>query len=318
MPEEELELETVSCNLCGRPESETLYDLPDRLLFRHEVRAHLVCCRQCGLIYQNPRPVLQVMARYYPAEYDLYAPEPDGAKTSWLLRQAYRYGMEKRRRFVTAHKRAGRLLDVGCATGLFLRTMQSLPGWEVYGVEISPHAAGIARGTYHLNVTEGTLESSHYSEDFFDVVTMWDVFEHLHDPAQSLKEIFRILRPDGILVLRVPNGGGWDARLFRSYWAGLEPPRHLYVFTSQTLQAVLERNRFEVIRRTTMSGAYTTFLLSLKFWLRDRLGARADQVVNMFYHPFWRLAAAPIFTLTSLGLRGPLLVVTARKKASYA
>jgi len=308
-------MEQVICNLCGSSETETLYDLPDRLLFRNDVRVHLVRCCQCGLIYQNPRPVLQAMAKHYPAEYELYAPEPDGEKTSWLLRQAYRYGMEKRRRFVTAHKHTGRLLDVGCATGLFLRAMQSAPGWELYGVDISPHAVRIARETYHLNVMEGTLEAPHFSDSFFDVVTMWDVFEHLHDPARSLQEIFRILRPDGVLVLRVPNGGGWDAQVFRSYWAGLEPPRHLYVFTPRTLQAVLERNRFEVIRRTTLSGAYTTFLLSLKFWLRDGLGARADRLVDMFYHPFWRLVTAPIFSLTSLGLRGPQLVVTARKKA---
>lgn len=306
-------METVVCNLCGSAEADLRFDVPDRLFERFQVRARLVQCRRCGLIYQNPRPTLDEMGAHYLPDYELYAPEPEAVALSPWLRWAYDYGMAKRRSFVTRHQPRGRLLDVGCATGTFLRGVRAAGDWEVLGVETSPAAAQIARERHGLDVRIGTVEAASFPDQAFDAVTLWDVLEHLHDPAASLLEIRRILRPGGVLVVRVPNGASRDAGWFGQYWAGLEPPRHLYVFTPQTLGRLLTQRGFQILERSSASAAYPTFLLSLRFYLREHGGRVAQRLLPLLYHPVMRVASAPLFYLASLGLRGPQLVVAARK-----
>jgi len=310
-------MEHTVCNLCGNTNAAPIiYDLPDFLLHRNEVSATFVKCVSCGLVYQNPRPTFAEMATHYPPDYESYAPEPDAENSSWLLRQAIRYGVAKRGRYVTRYKHAGRLLDVGCATGIFLQGIRNCGNWEPYGVEINEHVAHIAQ-EHGLDVRLGTLEQAGFADGFFDVVTLWDVLEHLHDPAGSLREIYRILKSDGLLVIRVPNASSWDSRLFGRYWAGLDSPRHLYVFTPVTLDALLAANHFQSIARSSQIGAYPTFLLSLRFWsgARDEPSTARDFLIKFLYHPVMRLLSAPLFYLGGLGLRGPLVVATAAKRA---
>lgn len=308
-------METVTCNLCHSAESDPLYCLPDLLLGRSEVQTTLVKCRQCGLVYQNPRPTLEEIGAHYPPEYESYDPEPAGRNASWLMEKAIAYGIQKRCRFVTRHKAAGRLLDIGCASGVFLRGMQRQPGWRVQGVEVSPYAAQIAREQYGLEVFTGTLEEADFPEDTFDAVTLWDVLEHLHNPAASLDTIQRILKPDGILVFRVPHGGSPDARLFGRYWAGLDAPRHLYVFDEPSLRRLLAQAGFAVRSLSSRSGSYPTFVLSVRFWMAARGWSAAAQQrgARLLTHPFARLLSAPLFFLTSQTVGGPLLTVTAEK-----
>ena len=310
-------MEHTVCNLCGSTNAAPVVnDLPDFLLHRNGVSTALVKCTECGLVYQNPRPTFVEMVAHYPSDYESYAPEPDVENSSWLLRQAIRYGVAKRCRYVTRYKRTGRLLDVGCATGIFLQGIRNSGNWEPYGVEINEHVVHIAQ-EHRLDVRLGTLEQAGFADEFFDVVTLWDVLEHLHDPAGSLREIYRILKPDGILVIRVPNASSWDSRLFGRYWAGLDSPRHLYVFTPLTLDALLAANHFQSIARSSQIGGYPTFLLSLRFWsgARDKPSKARDFLIKFLYHPFMRLLSAPLFYLGGIGLRGPLIVTTATKRA---
>lgn len=306
-------METTVCNLCGADDAREFYTVPDLLLDRPTVAARLVQCNQCGLVYQNPRPTLAEIGQHYPPEYEPYA-DPSGGKQSWLTRQAIAYGMAKRRRFVTRHKRAGRLLDVGCATGTFLRSMQEHGPWDVYGVELSEEVARQAREQYGLHVFTGTLEQAAFPERSFDAVTMWDVLEHLHDPLGSLREVRRILDPDGILLIRVPNLASWDARLFGPNWAGLDAPRHLYVFTPDTLSAMLKRAGFHVLEHSGGIGSYVTFALSVRFWMRARGLSPQTQarVTQLLYSPAARLLSGPLFFVSSATLRGPLLVTIAQ------
>ncbi len=308
-------MEQVACNLCKSRESLPLWTLPDLALGRHDVRATFVQCAMCGLIYQNPRPALAEMAAHYPPEYELYAPAPEGGKSSWLLRRAIGYGMAKRSRFVTRHKTSGRLLDLGCASGVFLREMQKNSNWQVTGVEINADAAQTARERYGLDVQVGTLEQVAFPEEHFDVVTLWDVLEHLHDPAATLREINRILKPGGIVVLRVPNRSSWDARIFGRYWAGWEPPRHLYVFTPETLTLLLRHAGFYAKEWSSGTGAYVTFLFSLRLWSKAQPHPSVirDHAIAILYHPVLRLLTAPLFYLYTIGLHGPQMVTTALK-----
>jgi SAM-dependent methyltransferase len=255
------------------------------------------------------------MGEHYPPEYDSYHPQAGDGRSPWLLRKAVEYGIQKRVRFVTRHATGGRLLDIGCATGLFLHGFSKHPAWTPFGVELNSHAAQEARDRYGLDVITGTLEEARYPDGHFSAVTLWDVLEHLHDPAGSLQEIHRILAPGGILVLRVPNHASWDRRIFGKLWAGLDSPRHLFVFDPKTIKQLLKRTNFDILELSGKIGSYPTFVLSVRFWLvgNGTHPERRSRIMKVLYHPAARLVSAPFFYLSSLGLRSPLMVVTAAK-----
>lgn len=311
-------MESVICNFCGSAQTAPFGVVPDLLLERLNVKATLVRCRQCGLVYQNPRPTLAEMGEHYPPEYEPYVDHAAQPKRNWLLQKAIQHGTNKRCRFVTRHKPSGRLLDIGCAMGGFLLGMRDLGGWTVAGVEVNHAVAAAARQRHGLEVFAGTLDEAAYPAASFDAVTLWDVLEHLHDPGQTLTEIHHVLQDEGIVVIRVPNLASWDATLFGTAWAGLDAPRHLYIFTPESLTALLEKAGFQVLEHSCAIGSYMTFVLSIRFWLTARgVSVKTkDRISKLLYHPLARLISAPLFYLVSLTRRGPLLVTVARKVGS--
>lgn len=263
-------METVVCDLCGANDTEAVFVERDRL---HHIDGtfYLVRCRQCGLMYLNPRPTLEEMRRYYPNDYHAYNVVFDG-RLPFTTRLEYQYGINKRCRAVIARAglKYGRILDIGCATGTFLDAMRRR-GWDTYGVEINAEAANYAREHLGLKVFVGTLIDAHYPDSFFDVVTMWNVLEHLHHPQATLFEISRIIRKKGTLVISLPNPDCIEAKIFGRYWAGLDAPRHLYIYSRHTLQRALALAGFVVREIVSFMGHYHVLTLSLRFWLDDKV-----------------------------------------------
>ena len=159
-------MESIACALCGCDRYTEIAIVPDLLLDRPAVTARLVRCAACGLVYQSPRPTLEEIGQHYPSAYEPHADR----RPSGLMRRAHAYGMRKRCRYVTDHLRSGRLLDVGCATGLFLVAMRQTGAWEVAGVDLSEDAARVARERYGLDVFTGTLEEAAYPDASFDAI----------------------------------------------------------------------------------------------------------------------------------------------------
>jgi SAM-dependent methyltransferase len=242
--------------------------LPDALLGLPGIFTLVQCC-SCGLLYQNPRPVEDTIAFYYPPEYDPFVPPP-WSNPNRVQQLLHLYGLKKRWAFVERHapQRAGkrRILDVGCATGLFLAAGSAQ--WQKVGVELTASAADLARQQFGLHVYQGTLEQAPLVGQQFDVITMWDVLEHLHDPHMALLRVRELLQPGGVFVARVPSLAAWDARLWGRYWAGLDQPRHMFVPDETTLTALLERAGFRVVALQCLGGTYSVLVLSWRFWLR--------------------------------------------------
>ncbi len=307
-------MEKVRCNLCDSDKFTEVYTLQDYLLERPNILTTLVQCDNCGLIYQNPRPSAVEMDQHYPDEYEPYENLGESKKT-WLLRKAIEYGLAKRAKFVTKHRKTGRLLDVGCATGEFLSAMRLQEDWELYGVEPNARVASIASHNTGANVFIGTLEQAQFAKDYFDVVTMWDVLEHVYNPQKTLDEIFRILKPDGLLIIRVPNGSSFQAKIFGKFWAGLDAPRHLYVFSLKTLSTMLSRSGFEIVDSSFNSASYLILVLSFRFWMVDRGIKKTiqERVLKILNHPISRLISAPWFYIAGFFVRGPSMIVTARR-----
>jgi 2-polyprenyl-3-methyl-5-hydroxy-6-metoxy-1,4-benzoquinol methylase len=131
----------------------------------------------------------------------------------------------------------GRLLDVGCGSGEWLSVMKNL-GWEVEGLDFDENAVRVARQT-GLNVHCGALEDQRFPDGSFDAVTLNHVIEHVPDPVKTLKECARILKKGGKLVLATPNSASLSHRLFKNDWRGLEPPRHLHIFSPSSMRRAL-------------------------------------------------------------------------------
>ncbi len=307
-------METVICNLCGSSHSSILFEIGDFWLERvHECFTY-VRCNKCGLVYQNPRPNSIEIVAYYPQEYEVFQSNRH-AKYRFLLN----YGMHRRSRFITRHKSFGKLLDVGCANGSFLHWMKQYDYWDLYGIEPNQESAESAR-KHGIQVATGTLEQVAYPPAFFDVLTLWDVVEHLHDPLNTLRELNRIIKPDGVLVMRFPNLDSLDARLFGKYWAGFDAPRHLYVFDNHSMEEMLRLAGFSIFEKSTQVGGYLNFVKSIRFALTGNKISSTIRtpIIRLLSSLPVRIAFSPLFFLKDSGLRGSELIIVAKREVELA
>jgi 2-polyprenyl-3-methyl-5-hydroxy-6-metoxy-1,4-benzoquinol methylase len=129
-------------------------------------------------------------------------------------------------------------LEIGCGSGAFLDGMQQL-GWQVEGIDTDPQAIEIARSNYSLNLRKGSLSEQRFPNATFDAVVMCHVFEHVPDPRALLSECRRILAPGGTLVITTPNILSLGHRRFQSAWVHLDPPRHLHIFSLDSLRSIV-------------------------------------------------------------------------------
>jgi SAM-dependent methyltransferase len=156
---------------------------------------------------------------------------------------------------VRRFKVSGALLDIGCNSGAFLAAIKN-DGWKLSGIEIDPEVADRARSRTGAVVFPGDALSASFPAESFDAVTCFHVLEHQHHPFELMATVWRWLRPGGIFYVVVPNIDSWEARLFRSYWYGLEAPRHLYHFSVDSLRRCGVQAGFQVEELRTRSDCH--------------------------------------------------------------
>ncbi|MBI3097391.1 MAG: class I SAM-dependent methyltransferase [Planctomycetes bacterium] len=202
-----------------------------------------VRCQECSLVYLFPRPTPSELAGLYEQGY-LDEFKGDGRVDLARLANARVAANGERVAFVNGLRKPGRLLEVGCAAGYFLEAARR-QGWDGSGIETSPAAARFARETYGLAVTEEPIEEAGLREESFDVVALLHSLEHLPDPARTLREVGRVLRPGGLVYIEAPNLATPDAALRRaSRDRVLLAPFHLFAFTPLTLTRFLTQAGF--------------------------------------------------------------------------
>lgn len=306
-------MEAVSCNLCGSDRSERLWEGRD-WGYGGPGQFTMVRCTECGLIFLNPRPEADEMAIYYPDDYEPYQ-RTRSAMRSRLGDALQRLKLGSRLRIIRNLRAGGDLLDIGCGSGGFLREMARLDGWRAKGVEINRRAVDFGREQLGLDVRHGQVMDARFPDGSFDVVTMWDVLEHVRDPRRTLDEIRRILRPGGLLVCSTPHAGSLDARLFGRYWIGYDFPRHLYVFSPSTLGPLLAKAGLRPERFFWFYGRYTTFALSVSLWINAHTAHPAWQRRwrSWLLFPLFRYVSLPYFWLLDRLQVGAIFAVCARK-----
>jgi 2-polyprenyl-3-methyl-5-hydroxy-6-metoxy-1,4-benzoquinol methylase len=259
----------VSCNLCGENDWDVRFQSTlnsDTKLAVDAVRctytgyghhAQIVQCRACGHVYANPRwSAAEIIAAYQNVEDPIYAHERAGRELTF---RKHLDALE--RRLGPARDRS--LLDVGAYIGVFVEVALA-SGWNAHGLEPSEWAVAAAseRG---LPVQAGTLGDLEREQQLFDVVTMWDVIEHMDDPSQELAQAYNVLKPGGAIVVHTMDIDSLTARLMGKRWPWLMD-MHVQYFSQQTLARMLENNGFDVIG----SGAQGRYLRL--GYLASRLG----------------------------------------------
>lgn len=307
-----MNLEHIVCDLCHADDSRVLFEGRDRL---HNLPGvfRVVQCRQCGLVYLDPRPTKDEIGAYYPQSYEPHVVD-ESLRKSWLLRMDYEYGLGKRRRAIERFVNRGRVLDVGCGSGSFLAYMRK-HGWQVQGLDISPYAVDYAQNALGLDVVQGELPDLQYEDRIFELITMWNVFEHLYNPAATLRECRRLLKPRGLLAIAVPNLSGLGAKIFGPAWVGYDVPRHLYTYSPETLRAMLQNNGFRLHKIEFLFGSHQAYAHSLAFALQhpvDGLTAWEKKIIKIVRGRFLRLLTVlPFWLVGALG-RGEIMTAFCR------
>jgi SAM-dependent methyltransferase len=184
-------------------------------------------CGKCKAYFLSPNPTPRQLSEAYDDSYYGSQQEKFGGLTERAL-DLFR----KRRAFLISQyiPARGNLLDIGCGNGRFLKYTRGFGDFNLYGTEMPGRSANRAASHPEITLKLGRLEKDDFPEDFFDAVTLFHVFEHLSEPAATLDNIRRILKPSGVLVISFPNIASFQARLFKGRWLHLDPPRHLFFF----------------------------------------------------------------------------------------
>ncbi len=212
----------VNCNLCGADDASP---------WMTGAAGSAVICNKCGLIYVNPRPPLEEVHEVYDEAYADNFISRSPAK----LRRAARIlkGISERK------QPPGAFLDIGCNAGFIIKTAADL-GWSAVGVEPSAAAARHARETFGLDVRNCFLEQAGFADRQFDVITTFNVIEHDENPLGHFKEIRRIMKDDGLLLIWTPNASHIQARLNPKKYFMLDHVEHLYYFHRKTMYEMLK------------------------------------------------------------------------------
>lgn len=264
----DMQLQTIGCDLCGEGHSFTVTATRDH---EHGVDGvfNVVRCEGCGLHYLNPRPTPDAIGQCYPGDYYAYSggshvtfgPDLKGRLKKLIRRHRLLSGLAGMigplRHLATDSAiaddipgwvRPGNVLDVGCGSGAFLDAMRE-SGWTTFGIEPGETAAGLARKKGHQIVCQSVTDplDAALAGRLFDIVLMSHSLEHVHSPTQALANLRSLLKPEiGHLIIEVPN-----LESLLTYWFGelglaFDTPRHLYMFSPQTLSKLLVKTGFEV------------------------------------------------------------------------
>lgn len=237
--EKETALGNCSCNLCEQDSASVLFVKKGFTLVR---------CAHCDLVFVGNPPAKAELAKLYSFESGYHVcfrnDSKDCEKNFAIARRHYQ--------FMKTYKSKGRLLDIGCSAGFFLKVARDY-GWETCGLEISKDTATIAQQRYGLRVIINTLDESTFVQNSFDVVTLWDVLEHVDNPKKMLSVVNRILKDDGLILISTPNIDGLFPQLsykvarIMKHWPHPEPPRHLFQFSRRTLHRLLALTGFTLV-----------------------------------------------------------------------
>lgn len=246
-----------SCPVCSASETKLFIECKDYTVSQETFK--IVECVKCGFKFTNPRPEESRLGDYYKSEEYISHSNTKKGFINSAYQSVRRYTLLKKLQLISKFYKTGKLLDIGCGTGEFLKTFKDAK-WDVMGVEPSGDAREMAIENYGLNVGEEAALKELSSESF-DVITMWHVLEHVPHLNERIEDLKRLLKPKGIIVVAVPNCSSLDAKKYGAHWAAYDVPRHLYHFTPKDIEALFRKHELTVFRILPM--VFDSFYVSM-------------------------------------------------------
>jgi 2-polyprenyl-3-methyl-5-hydroxy-6-metoxy-1,4-benzoquinol methylase len=220
------------------------YLIPGKQWGRH------VKCKDCHLVYMNPIEKVSKTNEYYHNARNTHAP---------TIRDSYLRTAKSQVNLVKKHANGTNLLDIGCAQGFFLFSALQA-GYKVKGIEISQDAAEYAKTEFGLDVAAKAFEELQFPGNHYDVVTLWQVLEHVPYPLDILREVRRILKPGGLLAVSTPNITGLPSKLLRTKWWDIKR-LHINQFSTRTLVDILRNAEFKSVSPASYKGFISLSIL---------------------------------------------------------
>jgi 2-polyprenyl-3-methyl-5-hydroxy-6-metoxy-1,4-benzoquinol methylase len=302
----------VLCPTCGGGRCALYLTAPDRFHGRKQLY-NLLRCSSCHTVWLDQPPVPTEMGAHYTEDYHraiMLAGEGSAAE---------RWKDQVKR--IARYKSGGQLLDVGCSSGGFLSTMVG-PAWHLHGIEMEESTAQRARANCGAEVFVGDALAAPYPPNSFDVVTCFDVLEHVYSPREFLTKIYEWLKPGGIYYAMSPNIASWEARCFGTHWFGLELPRHITHFSPRSLRYLLSEVGFEEVSLQTPAVSYyvrsadyvrCSLLQKLGFHPAPQAKAQPPGLARKAVRKAFRMATSPLVQGAALAGAGPCLEAVFRK-----
>jgi SAM-dependent methyltransferase len=266
---DEFPLVRVNCARCGGWDADRVIQSPDYEL-HIDASFEISLCRNCGHIYTSVRPDYNTLfSKFYPDDYLCYGGK--SGVTGLIDRKRMEVQAAQRAEMVKAfvgEQRLVKLLEVGCATGEFIKTCRRRFGWEVTGIEPNRQLSDVLNREGYP-VVSSMLEDAEIPSEQYDVVSLFNVLEHLWDSVYSLKRINRLLKPGGLVVVEIPDFDSPSRKRFGKYWFLYHLPRHLSHFTKKSLTSLMEECGFEKMDILKQFRP-TVNVLSFQYAVRDK------------------------------------------------
>lgn len=258
--------------------------------WEHSGRFTFVQCKKCGLVFQSPRAPFSQAVKYYPGE-AYWGRDVTKYETNTNLLKEREHAYSFLYNGIFRLRKRGRILDIGSGLGLFLSKFKER-GWTVVGTDISKDVAKFSKKLFGVKVLIGDVVKMKLPKEYFDLVTLNGVFEHIYNPSETLKKIRQVLKSDGILVVTVPNIESLGYLVHKKEWYHLQPGRHIYHFSPKTIKKLFNQEGFAIIKTSHSYDAHNYYSLfeniryrfSAKF-KRGKSGGLAKGTVNSVVLP---------------------------------
>lgn len=254
----------TNCPVCGSSEISFVFSVKDNTVSKQEFE--IWECKSCTLRFTQDIPGVDSIGSYYKSEEYISHSNTSKGLINRLYKAVRNRSLLKKRQLVQKSTTLGRgkLLDLGSGIGSFVNEMHT-HGWDVTGIEPDSDARNVALNLYDIKLSGNELYDS-LPENFFDVITLWHVLEHVHDLHDYVSFLKKRLKEKGLIFIAVPNYTSFEARIYKQYWAAYDVPRHLYHFTPQSMNNLMNRHGLKIVDHKPMwFDSFYISLLSTKY-----------------------------------------------------
>lgn len=252
------------CPVCGKSEFSSSLICTD--YFVSGEKFNIKKCDSCGFMFTDNIEDEHHIGKYYQSENYISHSNTKKGMVNLAYHTVRKYMLARKRKLVekSTGLKTGQLLDVGTGTGFFLNEMKSA-GWQITGTEKSPDARQFSKNNFGLNILE-TEELFELKDGSFDAITLWHVLEHIHLLHKNLLKFKELLKPNGKLIIAVPNHTSYDARHYKEFWAAWDVPRHIWHFGPEQMKKLGEKHNLKLAGLRIMPfDAFYVSMISEKY-----------------------------------------------------